>query len=156
MISTFSRLNPLTRENNLSLPSQSRPMPRIDTEELWAFMSDPTGARLAHDIKVDVNETDKAYTIFCDLPGFKRDDIKVSIDGDTVFLSAQRTLDADRPKLAQPICSERTYGHGSRTIRLAYEIDTSHADATYSDGVLCLDLPKKLDRVSSHQTLTIH
>lgn len=95
------------------------------------------------DIRVDVVEEDNVYKVRADLPGVKKEDISVHIDGNVVQIDAQ-TQDAKEFKEdgGRVLRSERYYGSVSRTFSLADDVDESKAVAKYSDGVLSLELPK--------------
>lgn len=93
-------------------------------------------------IAIEVQEMDKAYLIAAELPGVEKKDINISISGNMVTLSAE----CKHEKMtvgAKEWCNERSYGMMSRTVQLPTEIDDKHADASYSNGVLHLTLPKK-------------
>jgi HSP20 family protein len=110
------------------------------------FMVRPFGMdmeRTAPQIKVDVKEGDKAYTVHADIPGVKKEDIHVTIDGNRVSLSAEVRKEQEEKKGETVIHSERYYGKSSRTFSLGQDIDEGASNAKYSDGVLELTLPKK-------------
>lgn len=96
------------------------------------------------DVRVDVVEKDNVYKVRADLPGVKKEDINVRVDGNIVQIDAQ-TQDAKEFKEegGKILRSERYYGSVSRTFSLAEDVDESKATAKYSDGVLSLELPKK-------------
>lgn len=96
------------------------------------------------DVRVDVVEKDGVYKVRADLPGVKKEDLKVRIDGNVVHIDA-KTEDAKefRENGGKVWRSERYYGAISRTFSLAEEVDEGKATARYSDGVLSLELPKK-------------
>ena len=93
-------------------------------------------------VRLDIEETDQAYTIHADMPGIKKDDIKVTIDGNRVSLSAT-TQGASTQQTGNMMCRERHTGELFRSVTLPHEIDESTADAAYQDGVLHLTLPKR-------------
>lgn len=93
-------------------------------------------------IRVDVAETDHAYEVKADMPGFKKDDIKVSVDGDVVSISATTQEEKDQ-KVGNVVYSERYGGTMYRSFTLPQEVDQSRTEAKYKDGVLHLTLPKK-------------
>jgi HSP20 family protein len=95
-------------------------------------------------IKLDVKSSDGAYAVSAELPGVKKDDIKVDIDGNRVTISAEVKKESEEKKGEEVIRSERYYGALSRTFTLDSDIDESKADAKYADGVLKLTLPKKV------------
>ena len=97
----------------------------------------------ARRMKVDVAEHNGDYKVVAELPGVKKEDIKVNIDGDEVSIIAEARLDKETKDGERLLHSERYVGKVSRAFRLAQEIDESRASAKYSDGVLELTLPKK-------------
>ena len=97
----------------------------------------------ARRMKVDVAEHNGDYKVVAELPGVKKEDIKVNIDGDEVSITAEARLDKETKDGERLLHSERYVGKVSRAFRLAQEIDESRASARYSDGVLELTLPKK-------------
>jgi len=94
-------------------------------------------------MKLDVKSGDTAYTVSAELPGVKKDDIKVDIDGNRVTISAEVKKESEEKKGEEVIRSERYYGALSRTFTLDADVDEAKADAKYADGVLKLTLPKK-------------
>lgn len=94
-------------------------------------------------LKVDVSEDDKAYTVHAEVPGAKKEDIKVSIDGNVVSISAQVKKTREQKDGEKVIRSERYFGTVSRSFSLTTDVDEGQCAATYNDGVLELVLPKK-------------
>ncbi len=94
-------------------------------------------------IRIDVTEDDKTYTVKAEIPGVQKSDIKVSVDGNQVSISAEVKKENEEKEGNKVIRSERYYGNVSRSFSLAQEVDQSAAQAKYSDGVLELTLPKK-------------
>jgi HSP20 family protein len=95
------------------------------------------------EIKVDVKENDKAYTVHADIPGVKKEDIQVSIDGNQVSISAESRMEKEEKKGEKVIRSERYSGKVARSFTLAHDVDEAQSKAKYTDGVLELTLPKK-------------
>ncbi|MFN0314359.1 MAG: Hsp20/alpha crystallin family protein, partial [Burkholderiales bacterium] len=95
------------------------------------------------DIAVDVSENDSTYTVKADVPGVKKEDITVSIDGNLVSISAEVKREKEEKKGDQVIREERYYGSMSRAFTLPMDVDQSKAEAQYTNGVLSLTLPKK-------------
>ena len=93
-------------------------------------------------IRIDVTENDGAYTIQAEMPGVKKDNIHVDVDGNQVSISAEMRHAKDE-KTDRMIRSERQYGSMARTFTLPHAVDQTGAKAHYSDGVLELTLPKK-------------
>jgi len=94
-------------------------------------------------VKVDVSESNGAYVVNADLPGVRKEDIQVSIDGAEVTLTAQVKREKETSKDERVLHSERVYGTVSRSFSLPQEIDEARAEAKFRDGVLELKLPKK-------------
>lgn len=94
-------------------------------------------------IKMDVKEDDSAYTVHADIPGVKKEDIHVSIEGNQVSISAETKAEKEEKKGEKVLRSERYFGKVARSFTLAHEVDEAKAQAKYNDGVLELTLPKK-------------
>lgn len=95
-------------------------------------------------MRIDVTENDQAYKVKADIPGVKKEDINVRIDGNVVQIDAKTQSEKEtRGEGDKVLRSERYYGTISRTFSLAQDIDESKVQAKYADGVLNLDLPKK-------------
>jgi HSP20 family protein len=94
-------------------------------------------------IRMDVKEDEKNYAVHADIPGVSKDDIHVSIDGNTVSISAEVKKNAEQKEGEKVLRRERYYGRVSRSFALENEIDEAAASARYQDGVLELVLPKK-------------
>lgn len=94
-------------------------------------------------IKVDVSEDDKAYTVHAEIPGVKKEDIHVTIDGDQVAISAEVKNEKEAKEGEKILRSERYYGKVSRVFTLGQDVDDAAAEAKYSNGVLELRLPKR-------------
>jgi HSP20 family protein len=94
-------------------------------------------------IKMDVKEDDNAYTVHADIPGVKKQDIHVSIEGNQVSISAETKVEKEEKKGEKLLRSERYVGKVARSFTLAHDVDEAKAQAKYNDGVLELTLPKK-------------
>lgn len=120
--------------------------PFRDLEDFWRL---PTmralwkGFPQEPEIKLDVTEDDKAYKVKADVPGVKKEDIKVSIDGNQISLSAEVKKEKEEKNGERVVRSERYYGKQYRSFSLRHDIDQAKAEAKYEDGVLELTLPKK-------------
>ena len=103
----------------------------------------PAEARALGQIKVDVKEDDKSYTVHADLPGVKKEDIHVNIEGNTVSVSAEVKHESEQKEGEKLLRSERYYGKVYRSFTLGHDIDEAAAKARFENGVLDLSLPKK-------------
>ena len=94
-------------------------------------------------IRMDVREDEKSYTVHAEIPGVNKDDIHVTIDGNTVAISAEVKTRAEQKEGEKVLRRERHFGRASRSFALEQEVDEASASARYQDGVLKLVLPKK-------------
>jgi HSP20 family protein len=95
-------------------------------------------------MRVDVTEKDNGYEVKADIPGVKKEDINVRIDGNVVQIDAEVKRESETKGNGDKVLrSERYYGTISRSFSLADDVDEGKAQAKYADGVLTLQLPKK-------------
>ncbi|WP_374033619.1 Hsp20/alpha crystallin family protein [Bdellovibrio bacteriovorus] len=87
---------------------------------------------------VDVEEKDNAYLVSADLPGMKKEDIKVELNDNILTISGERT----RETKSEGHYSERSYGRFQRSFTLPVKVLTEKIEAHFEDGVLHLTLPK--------------
>ena len=106
-------------------------------------------------MKTDVRETENSYELDVDLPGFKKEDIQLQLDGDTLTIQAQRHSEhEEQEKKGKYVCCERSYGAYSRSFDVS-GIRAEGITASYDSGVLTLKLPKKTVEVSSSRQISI-
>ena len=103
-------------------------------------MGSPTEAPT---IKVDVKEKGGDYLVHAELPGIRKEDIHVNIDGPTVSIIAERKQEKDVKEGERTLRTERYFGKVSRSFQLGQDIDEDKSSAKFNDGVLELTLPKK-------------
>jgi HSP20 family protein len=94
-------------------------------------------------IKMDVKENGGAYTVSAEIPGVRKEDIHVTIEGGMVMVRAEVKQEDQQTEGDKVLRSERYYGSVSRGIQLPQDVDESQAKARYDNGVLTLTLPKK-------------
>ena len=104
-------------------------------------------------MKVDVAEKNGAYKVTAELPGVKKEDIQVSIDGAQVTLSAEVKQEKEASQDERVLHTERMFGKVSRSFTLPQELDEAKAEAKFRDGVLELTLPKKA--AAAHKQISI-
>jgi HSP20 family protein len=109
------------------------------------FMLRPVfqGMEAEPEIKLEISETDKAYTVKADVPGVKKEDIQVSIDGNQISIAAEVKQEKEEKEGKKVVRSERYYGRQFRSFTLAHDVDEGKSEAEYKDGVLTMVLPKK-------------
>jgi HSP20 family protein len=94
-------------------------------------------------IRVDVKDAGEAYTVHAEIPGVKKEDIAVEIEGNEVAISAEVKRNAEAKEGEKWLRTERFYGKTGRRFALPHELDETKAQAKFADGVLELTLPKK-------------
>jgi len=104
-------------------------------------------------IKMDVKEQGDNYLIHAELPGVKKEDIHVVVDGNQVSISAEVKQEKEVKEGDRVLRSERYFGKVSRSFQLGQEIDDSKAAAKFNEGVLELTLPKRA--ASPNKRLTV-
>ena len=107
-----------------------------------AFVWEDGAAAQPLPIRVDVKETAEAYTVSAELPGLKKDEIAVEIEGNEVTISAETRREAARDG-EKFLRLERTFGKTARRFALPQDLDETKAVAKFTDGVLEVTLPKK-------------
>ncbi len=94
-------------------------------------------------IKMDVKEQGDNYLVHAELPGVKKEDIHVVVDGNQVSISAEIKQEKEIKEGERVLRSERYFGKVSRSFQLGQEIDDAKAAAKFNEGVLELTLPKR-------------
>ena len=94
-------------------------------------------------IRIDVTESDQAYRVKAELPGFKLEEISVGIDGNRISISAETKQESSEAEGETMLRRERYVGQYFRSISLGQDIDDAKSVAKYRDGVLELTLPKR-------------
>jgi len=94
-------------------------------------------------VRVDVKEDDGAYIVQAEVPGVKKDDINVTINGNQVAISAEVKRERVDKQGEKVLRSERYLGKMYRAFTLPQDVDEGSAHAKYNEGVLELRLPKK-------------
>ena len=145
-------------------------LPSIFGENLFDdFFTDPFGMMVMpqrHDplygkhsknlMKTDVRETENSFEVDMDLPGFKKDEIKVELDNGYLSISAAKGLDKDEEKKdGKYIRRERYAGACSRSFYVGTDIDPTQVTAKFENGILCISVPKASRQLPSRSTVEI-
>ena len=112
-----------------------------------------TGAPAVTAFRTDVIDTGDAFKLESELPGFNKEDIKIDIENDCLTISAERKADNKKEK-DNYIKRERFYGSFSRSFDVS-GINVDGIEAAYNDGVLTLNMPKKVETVPPSRRLEI-
>ena len=103
--------------------------------------------------RTDVTDTGDAFVLDAELPGFKKEDIKIDVENDCLTISAERKLDEEE-KQKNFIKRERFYGSFSRSFDVS-GVNVDGIEAAYNDGILRLTMPKKVETVPPTRRLEI-
>lgn len=101
-------------------------------------------ANMPGEIKIDVIENDNDYQVRAEIPGAKKEDIRITVDGNFVSISAEMKKEKEeKSKAGRVLLKETSYGSVTRGFSLASEIDDKGVVAKLEEGVLKLTLPKR-------------
>ena len=107
------------------------------------------------DLRTDIIDEGNRYVLQANLPGFRKEDIRLDVNADTLTLCAMRETARNSEDTARSyVRMERSYGTYKRQFDMT-GIDTEKIQASYADGVLTLSLPKKEDAPVKTRTVTI-
>ena len=100
------------------------------------------GKRARNLMKTDVKETDNSYEVDVDLPGFKKDEVKLQLSDGYLTISAEKGLDKDEEKHGRLIRQERYEGAMQRSFYVGEGLTEDDVKASFANGVLKISLPK--------------
>ena len=147
-------LRPYNRKNNSVSYNPFRDMEEFEKRFFgtpFGFFGDNSLA----EFKTDISDEGDKYVLEADLPGFKKEDIKLDINGDTLTVSAERHLEhEEKDKKGKFVRCERSYGSYSRDFDIS-AVKADEIKAKYNDGVLTLTLPKKENTAPQPKRLEI-
>ena len=113
-------------------------------DDFWGRKNPLYGKNAKRMMKTDIRETEGSYELDVDLPGFKKDEIKASLENGYLTISAAKGLDKDeKDKDGKYIRQERYAGAMSRSFYVGDEVTQDEIKAKYEDGILKLSIPKK-------------
>lgn len=92
---------------------------------------------------IDVHEDEGNYLVKVDLPGVKKEDIRVSLDNGILSIRAQTQSEEKEEKEGKLIRQERHYGEFLRQLSVGSDVDGAAVKAQFDNGVLSLSLPKQ-------------
>ena len=134
-------MRPYAKRNN-SLYNPFRDMDEFEKK----FFSSPFGffdTNMLDEFKTDIKDEGDRYELEADLPGFDKKDIHLDVNGDTLTIHAERKAEQEeKDDKNNYVRCERSFGSYSRQFDLS-SVDADHMKATYDNGVLKLEMPKK-------------
>lgn len=130
--------------------------------ELDDFFSGPFNGQQCRSPAVDIEETDDTFVIRADLPGLREEEIEVKLHDDLLTISGERgeqTGNKEGNKEVEEggmVLRERRHGAFQRQFRLGNKVEPDGVKAAYTNGVLCVELPKKATAKPRQIPLTVH
>ena len=146
-------MRPFNRKNSMR---NYNPFNELDDMEK-SFFGNPFGFFEGglSEFKTDISDNGSEYLLEADMPGFKKEDINLDINGDTLTISAVRRSDREeKDKKNNYIRRERSYGEYSRQFDVS-GVDTAKIKAKYDNGILKLTMPKKDGYLNNSKHLEI-
>jgi len=104
---------------------------------------------------IDVHESDTEYKVSVDLPGVKKEDIKVSLENGVLSISAETKREEKEEKEGKLIRQERHYGSYIRQLSVGADVDPAAIKAGFDNGVLTLTLPKRVEQTPEGVSISI-
>ncbi|HJS54279.1 MAG TPA: Hsp20/alpha crystallin family protein [Chitinophagaceae bacterium] len=95
-------------------------------------------------VPVNIKEVEKGYSVEVIAPGFEKTDFKVNLDSNILTISAERK-DEEKSQIEKQIRKEYSYRNFKRSFTIDDKIDATAIEASYVNGVLKLNLPKKAE-----------
>jgi HSP20 family protein len=124
-------------------------------EELEEMQRRFFGEGAVREFRTDIRDNGESYMLEAELPGFKKEDIAVNIEGETLTIRAERSeTSEEKDGKGNFVKRERSYGNFSRSFDLT-GIRTEDVSAAYEDGILKLTLPKKQETLPASRKLEI-
>ena len=140
-------LTPFVRRNHAAVYD---PFRMFDEMEKRFFKEGGIG-----EFKTDIRDTGEAYELEADLPGVKKEDIKVELDGNYLTVSAERNTESgEKDNKGNYVRRERSYGSYSRSFDIS-GIKSAEIKGSYENGVLKLVLPKEAPTAPTSRRLNL-
>jgi HSP20 family protein len=143
---------PACEEYPMSIPTLWNPLreltrfePLGDFDQVLRRLSLPQFSKeyeRALDMRLDISEDDHGYSVTIDMPGVRKENIEVVVEGTQVTVSAEVDREVSKEKGKQ-IYSERFSGRAYRSFSLPMPVDSARVKAHYDGGILKLELPKQ-------------
>ena len=120
------------------------PFAEVFPEIFRGLLQQPARAQAdVGEIRIEVQENAQQYQVQAELPGVKKEDINVQVDGNRVSITAETRREAQAREGERLLRSERFYGAMARQFTLGTELDETAVQARFDNGLLMLTLPKK-------------
>lgn len=93
--------------------------------------------------RLQIAESEQAFDVEAELPGVRKDDVKITVENRRVTIEAEEMREAEEKEGLKTLYSERAIRRYARTFTLPTEVDDEKAEAKLENGVLHLTLPKR-------------
>ena len=102
----------------------------------------------------DIKDAGDKYIVEAELPGFKKEDIEISVENDVLTVTASHSEENEEKKEGKYVHRERRYGSYSRSFDVS-EVECDNIEASLENGVLTLELPKKAEKTSATKKIEL-
>lgn len=119
-------------------------VPRRNFDLFDEMFEDPFFSKSSKLMKTDIKENENDYTIEVDLPGYSKEDIQITVDDGYLTVSANTSKEDDDTS-SKYVKRERYYGECSRSFYVGNDVETEDVKASFRNGILKLEVPKKED-----------
>lgn len=103
--------------------------------------------------RLNVSETDKAFEVQAELPGVRKEDVKVAVEQQRVTIEGESKRETEQREGENVLYSERSASKFMRSFVLPVEVDEAGAEARMENGILTLTLPKKQGSAAKRITI---
>ena len=121
-------------------------------DEFWGKKNPLYGKHAQNMMKTDIRETDGSYELDIDLPGFKKDEIKIKLENGTLTINAAKGLDKDeKDKEGKYVRRERYAGSMSRSFYVGEHVTAEQVHPKYENGILTFEIPKNKEPIEEKE-----
>ncbi len=119
-----------------------------------SMLSEPQGGFFTP--RIDLSETEKGYLVSAELPGVKKEDIHITLDDGVLTIEAESRNENTQEKDGRVLRQERRYGKFMRSFNIGRGIEQAEIQASFTDGILKLDIPRATPQQNVSQEIPIH
>ena len=126
-------------------------LPKLFTDSLFddwmddfSFSRNPQPKLVSREMRTDIKETDDSYMLDIELPGYKKEDLKLELNDGYLTVSANKNVEnSNKDDSGRVIRRERFFGTVSRSYYVGKDVLAEEVKAKFEDGILNLTVPKK-------------
>ena len=121
-------------------------------QDFWGKKNPLYGKHAKNMMKTDIREHDEGYEVDIDLPGFKKDEIKIKLENGTLTINAAKGLDKDeKDKEGKYVRRERYAGSMSRSFYVGEHVTAEQVHPKYENGILTFEIPKNKEPIEEKE-----